>query len=193
MTNSSFDTSLFDRAAVFAINAHSGIERRGKGFPYIIHPFEAAAIVATITNDPEMLAAAVLHDTVEDTGVTNEQIESEFGPRVARLVFHETAPHGFLPWREKRLIQIEKLRNAPRDGKIVAIGDKLSNLRAISSDYSMIGDELWKRFHAPNGKTDIEWYYRGLADALSDLSDTVPYQEFLLLLDKTFTPQQTNP
>ena len=66
------DTTLFDAAAQFAIEAHRGGERRGKGFPYIIHPMEAASIVATVTNDPEMLAAAILHDTVEDTDVTIE-------------------------------------------------------------------------------------------------------------------------
>ena len=186
MSNSPLDTSLFDRAALLAIAAHGGTEHRGKAFPYVIHPFEAVAIVSTITNDPEMLAAAVLHDTVEDTYVTLEQIEQEFGARVASLVRHETAPAGWMPWREKRQIQVDTIRNAPRDSKIVAIGDKLSNLRAISNDYCMIGDELWKRFHAPNGKTDIEWYYRGLADAFSDLAGTLPYEEFLTLLDKTF-------
>ena len=186
MSNTPLDTSLFDRAACFAIAAHAGTERRGKGFPYIIHPFEAAAIVSTVTNDPEMLAAAVLHDTVEDTDVTLDEIEREFGKRVASLVFHETAPAEWMPWRKKRQIQIDMLRSAPRDAKIVAIGDKLSNLRAISNDYAQIGEELWKRFNAPDGKVDIAWYYRGLADALSEISDTLPYQEFLILLDKTF-------
>ena len=90
--NNPLDTALFDRAARLAIDAHNGTERRGKGFPYIIHPMEAAAIVATITNDPEMLAAAVLHDVVEDTDVTIDQIRIEFGDRIAQLVQHETAP-----------------------------------------------------------------------------------------------------
>ena len=188
MSNYPLDTSLFDRAAHLAISAHAGTERRGKGFPYIIHPFEAAAIVSSITNDAEMLAAAVLHDTVEDTDITIDQIEREFGKRVASLVYHETAPSEWLPWRKKRQIQMDKLRFAPRDAKIVAIGDKLSNLRAISNDYFQMGDELWKRFKAPDGMVDIAWYYRGLADALSEISDTLPYQEFLLLLDKTFPP-----
>ena len=75
------DTSLLDKAIVFAVNAHSGLERKGKGFPYIVHPMEAASIAATRTNDQELLAAAVLHDTVEDTEVTLKDIEREFGPR----------------------------------------------------------------------------------------------------------------
>lgn len=179
------DTTLFDKASQFAIEAHRGAERRGKGFPYIIHPMEAAAIVATVTNDPEMLAAAILHDTVEDTDVTIEQIEELFGPRVAHLVNIETAKKG-PTWRSRREVQLERFRQADRDSQIVAIGDKLSNLRAIALDYREMGDALWSRFHAPEGKKDIEWYYRGIADALSALSDTAPYREFISLIEGTF-------
>ena len=118
------DTSLFDKAAQFAIEAHKGTERRGKGFPYIIHPMEAATIVANITNDPEMLAAAILHDTVEDTDVTIEQIEEQFGPRVARLVNTDTAMKGD-SWRARREVQIERFRQSDRDSQLVALGDKL--------------------------------------------------------------------
>jgi len=184
------DTSLFDKAAQFAIEAHRGAERRGKGFPYIIHPMEAASIVATITNDPEMLAAAILHDTVEDTDVTIEQIEELFGPRVARLVQVDTAKKG-ATWRARREVQIEKFRQTDRDCQIVVLSDKLSNLRAISLDYKAMGDALWSRFRAPEGMNDIEWYYRSIADALAKLADTAPYQEFLSLLEETFhTPKQ---
>ena len=101
--NNPLETSLFDEAVRFAVEAHRGTERRGKGFPYIIHPMEAAAIVATMTKDQEMLAAAILHDTVEDTDVTIEQIRERFGDRVAMLVQNETAPSDEnLTWREKK-------------------------------------------------------------------------------------------
>jgi len=188
--NNPLDTDLFDKAVKFATDAHSGTERRGKGFPYIIHPMEAVTIVATITSDPELLAAAILHDTVEDTDVTFVQIRELFGEHVATLVQHETAPlHGDAPWRTRKQAQIDLLASAPHDSKIVAIGDKLSNLRAISSDYKQIGDKLWKRFSAPNGKEDVAWYYRQLAYALSDLDGTPPYKEFLSLLEETFGPE----
>lgn len=183
--NKTLDTSLFDKAAQFAIQAHCGTERRDKGFPYIIHPMEAAAIVSTVTNDPEILAAAILHDTVEDTDATIEQIEEQFGPRVAHLVHIETTQRG-ATWRSRREVQVERLRQADRDCKIVAIGDKLSNLRAIATDYRELGDALWSRFHAPEGKKDIEWYYRSLATALEELADTAPHQEFVSLLEQTF-------
>ena len=123
---------------LFTTEAHQGTDRRGKAYPYIIHPMEAVSIVASLTNDPEMFAAAMLHDTVEDT--------------------------------------------------VVAIGDKLSNIRALAADYKVLGDQLWNRFHAPNGKTDIAWYFRSLAEALSELSGTAPYQEFVSLLCQLFGP-----
>lgn len=187
--NNQLDTTLFDKAARLAIEAHHDTERRGKGFPYIIHPMEAAAIVATITNDQELLAAAILHDVVEDTDVDVSQIREQFGDRVATLVQHETAPlDENISWRQKKQTQVDQLASTDRDGKIVAIGDKLSNLRAIAADYRIVGDNLWSRFHAPNGKKDIEWYYRELASALFELSETLAFQEFVTLLDQTFGP-----
>lgn len=185
--NNPLETSLFDKAVKLAVEAHSGTERRCKGYPYIIHPMEAAAIVATMTNDQEMLAAAILHDVVEDTDVTLGQIRELFGDRVATLVQHETAPSDKnLTWRERKAIQLQQLAAAPLDSKIVALGDKFSNMQGIAVDFRQIGDEVWKRFHAPNGKPDVEWYYRSLAEALSDLSETVAYQEFVVMLENVF-------
>lgn len=187
MNMSEFNTELFDRAAKFAVDAHSGTERKEKGYPFIIHPMEAATIVASITNDAEMLAAAILHDVVEDTPVTIEDIRAQFGERVARLVSQDTCP---LPkdalWRDRKQTQVDLLAAAPHDCKVVAFGDKLSNLRTIAHDYQQIGDKLWERFNAPNGKTDVAWYYRLLAKNLSEFSDTLPYQEFLQLLETVF-------
>ena len=184
--NNPLDTVFFDKAVIFATEAHKGTERRGKAYPYIIHPMEAASIVATITNDQEMLAAAVLHDTVEDTEVTIEQIREKFGERVAELVRHETAPMDeSLTWRERKAIQIRQLADAPYDSKVVALGDKLSNMRAIARDYAEQGDELWKLFHAKDPK-DHEWHYRGLATALRELEDTFAYKEFEQLINQVF-------
>ena len=185
--NNPLDTSLFDKAVAFATQAHGGTERRGKSYPYIIHPMEAVCIVATITNDPEMLAATMLHDTVEDTDVIIDQIRERFGNRVADLVQHETAPlDDSLTWREKKSQQIKQLAEAPYDSKVVALGDKLSNMRGIAWDYRKVGDEVWKLFHAPNGKDDIAWYYHSLAKALSALSGTAAYLEFVNLVDEVF-------
>ena len=190
MANQYLDTELLDRAIVFAVKAHHNTERRGKGFPYIVHPMEAVEIVATITSDQELLAAAALHDTIEDTDVTVEDIRREFGDRIADLVHAESDQftEGVSEedsWHDRKQVAIDRLAAASHDAKIVAMGDKLSNMRAIARDYAMKGDELWKIFHAKN-KADHEWHYRGLAASLSELSDTFAYKEFEHLINEVF-------
>ena len=191
MANKPLDTELLDRAIVFAVRAHAGTERRGKGFPYIVHPLEAVGIVATMTPDQELLAAAALHDVVEDTDVTLEQIRDEFGDRIAALVAAETDEphpegHDVGNWRKRKQAAIDRLASASLDAKMVALGDKLSNMRAIARDYAVQGDELWNRFHSKDRK-DHEWHYRGLADSLHELHDTFAYKEFVQLIEQVFT------
>ena len=81
---------ILDEAICFATNAHSGSYRKGTSIPYILHPLEAAAIVGTMTSDKEVIAAAVLHDVVEDTPVSIEMIRAQFGDRIADLVSFES-------------------------------------------------------------------------------------------------------
>ena len=190
------NTDLLDRAIIFAVQAHAGTERRGKGFPYIVHPMEAVEIVATMTPDQELLAAAALHDTVEDTDVTISELRAAFGERVAAIVDSESdkSIDGLDEkgsWRQRKQAAIDRLSNASHDSKIVAMGDKLSNMRAIARDYDELGDKLWDRFHAPGGRADHEWHYRGLAAALSDLAGTYPYAEFTGLIEKVFGGPKT--
>lgn len=190
MANKPLDSSLLDRAIVFAVQAHAGTERRGKGFPYIVHPMEAVEIVATMTSDQELLAAAALHDTVEDTDVTVEQIRAEFGDRVASIVDSESdKPIEGLgerdSWMARKQAAIDRLAAAPYDAKVVAMGDKLSNMRAIARDYAVQGDKLWQLFHAPQPSCH-EWHYRGLANSLRDLADTFAFKEFVSLINQVW-------
>ena len=190
MANKPLDTAFLDRAIIFAVKAHAGTERRGKGFPYIVHPMEAMEIVATMTPDQELLAAAALHDTVEDTSVTIEDIRAQFGDRVASLVQSESDV--FIEgkseedsWHERKQAAMDRLAAASHEAKMVALGDKLSNMRAIARDYATKGDALWQLFHAKDPK-DHEWHYRGLAQSLKELSDTFAYKEFVSLINQVF-------
>ena len=190
MANKYLDTELLDKAIVFAVKAHHNTERRGKGFPYIVHPLEAVEIVATITPDQELLAAAALHDTIEDTDVTVDDLRAEFGDRIAELVHSESDQftEGVSEadsWHDRKQAAINRLAAASHDAKIVALGDKLSNMRAIARDYAVKGDALWQIFHVTD-KASHEWHYRGLADSLSELNDTFAYQEFVRLIDQVF-------
>ena len=187
MSKEHFDTSLLDRAILFAVQAHAGVERRGKGFPYVVHPMEAMAIAATMTSDQEVLAAAALHDVVEDTDVTLDDLRSRFGDRVAMLVDTESdRPALREDWRARKEDSLKRLSEASRDEKIVALGDKLSNMRAIARDYTTEGEVFWNRFLVKD-KSVHAWRYHALVDALSSLSDTYAWQEFKFLVDRIFT------
>ena len=183
------DSSLLDRAIVFAVHAHRNVERKGKGFPYIVHPMEAMSIVATMTNDQELLAAAVLHDVVEDTDTTVDVLRREFGERIAQLVEAESDIRidgsRSDSWHARKQAAIDRLARASHDAKVVALGDKLSNMRAIARDYAQQGDALWNLFHVKDRK-EHEWHYRGLADSLRELHDTFAYQEFERLINEVF-------
>jgi len=89
-------------------------------------------------------------------------------------------------WHDRKRAAIDRLSKASRDAKIVAMGDKLSNMRAIARDYAVQGDALWNLFHVKDPK-DHEWHYRGLADALRDLKDTFAFKEFEMLINQVFS------
>lgn len=190
MGEKKMDTSFLDKALRFAITAHSGVERRGKGLPYIVHPMEAVAIVASITPDQELLAAAALHDVIEDTDYTEEDIRKEFGERVAKLVASESdliveGKNESDSWVERKQFAIDRLAKLERDGKIVSLGDKLSNARAMLQDYEKLGEELWNKFHVNDPKLH-KWHYEGLRDSLNELKGTYAYEEFCEIVDKLF-------
>ena len=184
------DTSILDKAIVFAVKAHQGVERRGKDFPYIVHPMEAVAIAATMTGDQELLAAAALHDTVEDTAVTLDDIRREFGDRVAKLVEEESdvfmeGVSEEASWHARKQAAMDRLSQASHDAKIVALADKLSNARAIYRDFKVKGDEIWNIFHVKD-VAEHEWHYRGLQHALHELAGTFAFTEFGQLIREIF-------
>lgn len=183
--------TLLDRAIIFAAKAHAGAMRRDGHTPYILHCTEAAAIAATLTLDPEVLAAAVLHDVVEDTAVTQEALETQFGSRVASLVqamSENKRPN--LPPEATWLVRKEETIAALEETQDLAVrqltlADKLSNLRGIARDYEQYGDDLWEFFHQKS-RAKQSWYYYRLETALSPLADTDAYREFHRLRLRVF-------
>lgn len=176
------EESVLEKAICFAVHAHSGQKRKVSGSPYILHPLEAAQIAASMTNDEDILAAVVLHDTVEDCGVDPAELKEKFGDRVFCLVMHETEDKmRDIPasdsWEARKGSTLGALKETHDIGvKIMWLSDKLSNLRSICYVYQTIGDEIWKSFNQKD-KSRHEWYYRTAAEYLSDLSDTPAYKE----------------
>lgn len=187
--NNQPNTDLVDKAIIYAVKHHKGVFRRNKKVPYIVHPLEAMGIVASITEDNELLAAAALHDLIEDTDVTYEDLKKEFGDRIANIVLFESnnsfPNHESLSWTETRQIGIDRLMNANLDCKIVALGDKLSNMRAIRTDFKKTGNSFWTRFHETDPKLH-KWRYIELTKCFNGLEETDAYIEFKNLVEEVF-------
>ena len=182
---------LLDDAIQFAVKAHAGVNRKGKKRPYILHPLEAMLIASGLTEDEEVLAAAVLHDTVEDTPVTREDIERSFGKRVADLVAAESENKrpelaASDTWEIRKSETIAHLKTASREAKLICLGDKLSNIREMARDYAVLGDALWQRFSVKD-KSKHAWYYRSVCDELDEeFKDARPIREYRALLEEVF-------
>ena len=132
---------MIGEAAVFAERAHRGVFRKGTDIPYITHPMEAAVIVSAFTDDEEMIAAALLHDVMEDAGVTRGELEQAFGPRVAWLVMDES---------EDKMELLRKLdKSATRKGMIVSI--TLGVLGCLLLGIGMCFTMVW-----------VEWFIYGI-------------------------------
>lgn len=177
---------MVDKAMEFATKAHEGQFRKGTKRPYIIHPITVADIVMTMTWDEEVICAALLHDTIEDCPeVTEETIRAEFGERVASLVKVESEDKS-KTWEERKGATIRRLEHAPRDVQMIALADKLANMRDIDREYPFYGEKFWLRFRMQN-KIAIGWYYQSIRDVLAPTfwgMDT--FSEYCYLVEKNF-------
>ena len=186
---------LVSEAIAFSTKAHDGMRRRKSELPYILHPMEVGVIVGTMTDNQEAIAAGILHDVVEDAGVTIEEIGDKFGARVMELVASETEnKREELPpeqtWRIRKEESIEKLRTT-NDIEVLMlwIGDKLSNIRAIYRDYLIEGDALWKKFHQSDVSVQA-WYYRSILKYTERLSGTLAWVEYKTIVEKIFGTEE---
>lgn len=188
--NKYMDTSFVDSAIEFALNKHKNTSRKGNQIPYILHPLEAMSIVASITEDKELIVAAALHDLIEDTDVTYDEIKENFGLRVADIVKDESnnmlPDYENLSWKDIKKLGIDKIKNSSIDSKIVALADKLSNMRAIHNDYIKIGEELWQRFNEHDPRLH-KWRFNELLNCFDELKNTSAYKEFKWLVEETFS------
>ena len=182
---------LVSEAIVFAAKAHDGMRRKKSEAPYILYPMEAAVIVGTMTDDQHLIAAAALHDVVEDTGVTIEEIEEKFGKRVRELVQAETEDkREELPpsatWRIRKEESLEELKNAEDIAVLMVwLGDKLANMRAIYRDFKVEGNAMWRRFNQKDPAQQA-WYYRSIVTLTQRLDYTSAWLEYKTLTELVF-------
>ena len=175
---------MIHQAILFATQAHNGQFRKGTDIPYITHPFEVAQILTENGCEAKLIVAGLLHDTLEDADVTPEQIENQFGKEILSLV-QSDSENKSLSWEERKQETIDYLsQKAGMEELLLACADKLSNLRSIKADYSLLGDNLWSRFN--RGKEQQAWYYSKVIDTFEPLHDYDMYWEISNLYTDIF-------
>ena len=167
---------IVEAAIELAAKAHRHQVRKGTDIPYVSHPYAVAMLVARAGCPEEMIAAAVLHDTVEDTYITLRDIQERFGDKVAEIVEGCSEPERGASWEERKRHTLEYLRTAPWEVRVVACADKLHNLRTIREALEEQGESVWTRFK--RGRQEQEWYYRGLAESLRGAPEVPFLREF---------------
>ena len=184
-------SSLLCQATRLAAQAHDGAYRKGGRAPYLLHVMETAEIVGTMTEDEDVLAAAVLHDVLEDTSVTEEELRETVGGHVTELVLavsenKRREQPAEMTWRLRKQESVERLLKEPRlEVKMIALGDKLSNIRALQRDYGILGEQVWERFNNKS-KAEQGWYYQAVTDALQDLNVYPVWHELAKLVWEVF-------
>lgn len=157
-------------AMTWAWELHAEQRRKSKaaeppGPSYLGHVAGVMATVVDAGGTVVQAIAAVLHDVVEDTERSIEDVRARFGDEVASIVDACTDAHEIPkpPWRERKERYVEHLETADSAALLVTAADKLNNARAMVRDHAAIGDELWGRF---NPDADHRWYYSAVLDVV---------------------------
>ncbi len=159
---------MLEKAVQYAMECHKGAVRKGTVRPYILHPIETMQILSSMNADIELLAAGVLHDTLEDTEATLFDIYERFGVGVAALVNFHTEDKSKI-WYMRKLRTITDLHDADIRRKMLVMADMVANLRNMYADYKKLGDDLWDRFNAP--KKMQAWYYSKANDEVYEMQN----------------------
>jgi len=159
---------IVEKALQLASKLHEGQYRKNTDIPYITHPVAVGMLLVKNGYSEEIVAAGILHDTVEDTPITLEEIKKEFGENIAEIVEGSSEPNKSLSWKERKEHTIDFLKTASEDIHAVVCADKLHNIRSIIRDYEQVGEEVWGRFNA--GKEQQKWYYKNIVESLGSQS-----------------------
>jgi len=183
---------LLQRASDYVHTAHHDQSRKGKlAYPYVFHPLETGFIASTMTDDEDVIVAAILHDVIEDAHKTRDDIEKDFGKKVADLVASESEDKrpdrpASDTWKERKAETIEDLRKASIETVIICLSDKLSNIRSSYFDFVNNGSSFWEKFNVKDPNLQC-WYYATLGQIFSTkLADKAAYKEYRRYLDLIF-------
>ncbi len=180
------------RAMNRAAGAHEDQKRKNIDQWYISHPFRVMEYTMQATDDTDVHIAAILHDTVEDTDMTIDDIIAEYGETIAFYVWGVTKQDDIPTWRERNEAYLDRLENKGHDNSIIiALADKIANIEDLIRDYAELGEDMWARFNA--GPAEQLWWYESvLAVAMRRLPDCplipVLEQRIAMFKERVITP-----
>ncbi len=171
-------------AICFAAIAHQNQLRKGSKTPYIAHLCEVVQILTAAGCEETLLIAGLLHDTLEDTAVTADELRETFGDAVLALV-RTASEDKSQSWEQRKQHTVTYLSGqAGLEELLLACADKVSNLRSIRADLDALGEQVWSRFR--RGREQQGWYYGALLDAFAPLADYDMYREYAALYADIF-------
>jgi len=159
------ETHLLEKAIRLAVRAHEGQLRKDGEVPYITHPLGVTLILAKHGFGDEVLSAALTHDVVEDTVVTNKELREELGDTVADIVASVTHDDT-LGWEEKKIKYIKTVREGGEGAKAVATADKIHNAECLIITHKEKGTKMWDQFNA--GKEKKIWFEESMLRMLQE-------------------------
>ena len=176
-----------EKAKLFAIRAHMGQVRKSEpDKPMIIHPISVGCLLESYGYDDGVVAAGYLHDVVEDTKYTIDDIAREFGSDIAELVMGASEADKSLSWEERKEISIQEIKDLPLRNKLVVCADKINNLEDLYLKFEKSGERDFSEFK--RGEEKQRWYYTSVYESLIVGED--PNLDIFLqlkdILDKVF-------
>ena len=179
--------NIKDKAKEFAINAHKGqIRKSDKEKPMIIHPINVADILSEYGFDDNVVAAGYLHDVIEDTKYTKEDLLKAFNEDILSLVLGDTEKDKSLSWEERKIETINIVKDLDLRHKSIVCADKISNLEDMRIIFETRGEKDFSAFK--RGYEKQKWYYTEVYNSLicNEDKNYPMFARLKLLIDDVF-------
>lgn len=174
---------MIKKALEFAQEKHKKQTRKVTQEPYMKHLYDVAEILKQEKCSDIVITAGILHDTLEDTQTTEEELFLLFGEEVLEIVKCETENKA-LPYKERKQEKITQLETCDRNVKLVKCADMLSNITDMKAALELVGESLWDYFNGT--KETFEWYYKSMLNSMKEIQELEMYKRLALTVKDVF-------
>ncbi|PLX24914.1 phosphohydrolase [Candidatus Parcubacteria bacterium] len=174
--------NIIDKAAKIMLAAHKNQTRKTDGSPYVAHPMMVAKKLARLDLGDEVVAAALLHDVLEDTDFDKKNLQQEVGDKVYQIVL-AVSEDKEMEWEDRKQKYIDTVINSPEEVKFVSIADKIHNLESLINTHQTMGPAIWEKFN--RGKDKKMWFEKKLLEGFKKTWSHDLVDEYEKLIKKT--------